>query len=336
MHPEEIAKQHSGKVVEDSRFLHTMALSLNPLNHDEGVIRCILDRQGDLVGGALIDTSQLYKVKSTDGLEHFAITDPLIIQGLEEIVISLSKEEWNFIGLEDPDIIVDDGIHLFFTIAFSNKDGTDYRVHLGHASGKSLDSLVMTQPVLSPTEAVPWGAKELSLAPRNSKGMHLNLVESKAYQEDTTYFVVRMGIAKELSSPWEYGDIVFHPKEGSYSWCAEQASPGPLLPQSFIDIGKNKRVGILNGREVSVRDNGKIRQGIFSIGLMIYNFEEGKIEWVSSEPLIKDSDATTVTFASQFVEKKEGEGILYAHIDDSFVRAYTLYADKIKEVLNIM
>ncbi len=144
MHAEEIAKQHSEKVVEDSRFLHTMALSLNPLNHDEGVIRCILDRQGDLVGGALIDTSQLYKVKSTNGLEHFAITDRLIIQGLEEIVNSLTKDGWKFIGLEDPDIIVDGDTHLFFTIAFSNKDGTDYRVYLGHAAGQNLDSMVMT------------------------------------------------------------------------------------------------------------------------------------------------------------------------------------------------
>lgn len=333
MNVEEFAKQHPGKVVEDSRFLHTMALSLNPINLEEGVIRCILDRQGDLVGEALIDTSKLYKIKSTDGLEHFAITDPLVIQGLEETVSSLKKDGWKFIGLEDPDIIVDEGIHLFFTIAFSNKDGTDYRVHLGHAAGQSLDSMVMTQPVLSPTEAVPWGAKELSLAPRNSKGVYLNLIESKEYEEDNTYFVVRVGIAKELSTPWEYGDIVFHPKESKYSWCAEQASPGPLLPQSFIDVGKNKRVGLLNGREASVIDNGKIRQGMFSVGLMIYNFEEGEIEWVSKEPLIKDSDATTVTFTSSFVETQGGEGILYAHVDDSFVRAYTLYADKIKELI---
>jgi len=327
--------QHPGKVIEDSRFLHTMALSLNPQNHDEGVIRCILDRQGDLVGGSLIDTSQLYKVKSTNGLERFAITDPLVIKGLEEVVNSLTKDGWKFIGLEDPDIVVDGSIHLFFTIAFSNKDGTDYRVRLGHAAGKNLDSLVMTPPVLSPTDTIPWGAKELSLAPKNSEGVYLNLVESKEYEEDMTYFVIRLGIAKELSTPWKYDNIVFHPKESNYSWCAEQASPGPLLPQSFIDIGNNKRVGILNGREATIRQNGKIRQGMFSVGLMIYNFEKGKIEWVSSEPLIKDSAATTVTFASQFVETNPGEGILYAHVDDSFVRAYTLYTDKIRELLNI-
>ncbi len=166
--------------------------------------------------------------------------------------------------------------------------------------------------------------------------MYLNLVESKEYEEDMTYFVVRVGIAKELYSSWKYGDIVFHPKESKYSWCAEQASPGPLLPQSFIDVGNDKRIGLLNGREATIRQNGKIRQGVFSVGLMIYNFEEGKIEWVSSEPLIKDSDATTITFASNFVETNPGEGILYAHVDDSFVRAYTLYADKIRELLNIM
>jgi len=35
-------------------------------------------------------------------------------------------------------------------------------------------------------------------------------------------------------------------------------------------------------------------------------------------PFIRDSEARNITFASAFVETGKGEGILYAHIDDSF------------------
>ena len=72
---------------------------------------------------------------------------------------------------------------------------------------------------------------------------------------------------------------------------------------------------------------------MFSVGLFIYDYENGKIDWVSPEPLIRDSEAKTITFASQFIQTKNGEGILYAHVDDSFVRAYTLYADKLKNII---
>ena len=51
------------------------------------------------------------------------------------------------------------------------------------------------------------------------------------------------------------------------------------------------------------------------------------------EPFIQDSEAITITFASQFVETAQGEGILYAHVDDSFVRAYNLKAESIKSLL---
>jgi hypothetical protein len=72
---------------------------------------------------------------------------------------------------------------------------------------------------------------------------------------------------------------------------------------------------------------------MFSVGLFIYDYENGKIDWVSPEPFIQDSEATIITFASQFVCTKKGKGILYAHVDDSFVRAYTLEAEKIKALL---
>ena len=89
----------------------------------------------------------------------------------------------------------------------------------------------------------------------------------------------------------------------------------------------------MNGREANQKIGGKIKYGMFSVGLFIYDYEKGKIDWVSLQPLIQDSKAVTITFASQFVETKPGEGILYAHVDDSFVRAYTLYANGIKDML---
>jgi hypothetical protein len=59
-----------------------------------------------------------------------------------------------------------------------------------------------------------------------------------------------------------------------------------------------------------------------------------RIDWVSPEPFIRDSEARTITFASQFVSGADAglpadTGILYAHVDDSFVRAYTLRAEEV-------
>ena len=89
----------------------------------------------------------------------------------------------------------------------------------------------------------------------------------------------------------------------------------------------------MNGRVADQKIGDKIKYGMFSVGLFIYDYELGKIDWVSPEPLIRDTEAKTITFASQFVETKPGEGILYAHVDDSFVRTYTLNAEGIRELL---
>ena len=89
----------------------------------------------------------------------------------------------------------------------------------------------------------------------------------------------------------------------------------------------------MNGREANRLVGDKIKYGIFSVGLFIYDYENGKIDWVSPEPYIRDSESRTITFASQFVETKSGEGILYAHVDDSFIRAYTLTDELIKPLL---
>jgi hypothetical protein len=111
-------------------------------------------------------------------------------------------------------------------------------------------------------------------------------------------------------------------------------SPGPLLPQEFIDVGPTRRVGILNGREANTKDkDGNTQYHTFAVGLMIYDFEEGKIIWVSSEPVISDPEARTITFASDFVYEGGEEGVLYAHVDDSFVRAYLINKEGLKKYL---
>jgi hypothetical protein len=122
------------------------------------------------------------------------------------------------------------------------------------------------------------------------------------------------------------------------AWIAGHASPGPLFPKDFIDVGEGKLLGAINGCEANQEIGKDIKYGNFSVGLFIYDYENGKIYWVSPEPFIQDSEAgkdggRAITFASQFVLTNPGEGILYAHIDDSFVRAYTLNAEQIKYLL---
>lgn len=332
--------QHEGKVVNPGeKFKHVMAITLNPVkSHSEGLLRCIESRTGSVHIDGFIDRSRLYKLAGSS-LESFKITEPLIIKNEEEVIKKLSGLNGDCIGFEDPDIWIDpidSQMHVYFTIPilFPSKAGNEVKVNLGHAVGDDLDSLVMTEPVLFANDL--YSAKEVSIAPINKEGVRYNLIESRDLHNDTHYSVVQVAIAKEMSGQWEYGDIAFHPKDTTYGWIAEDASPGPLFSDEFIDLGEGKMLGIMNGRAKSSKlPDGVKRRGTFSVGLFIYNYENGKIEWVSPEPLIIDSEAVTITFASQFVLTKPGEGILYAHVDDSFVRAYTLQAEKIRKLLPI-
>jgi hypothetical protein len=47
--------EHSGVVVDRGDFSHVMALALNPLNNQEGVIRCITDKVGNVDEAGYID-----------------------------------------------------------------------------------------------------------------------------------------------------------------------------------------------------------------------------------------------------------------------------------------
>jgi hypothetical protein len=331
--------QHDGKVVNtSSQFSHVMAIALDPrTNYREGVIRCITSREGDVTVSGYIDRSELHKAVGSS-LENFEIGKKLHIKNETEIINQLKglkEKSLDFIGLEDPDIWIDektDLLHLYFTLPLINAiDHDKTKIHLGHAVGKNLDSLEMTLPALQ-ADAV-GGAKELSVAPLNKHGFRYNLVESSKKESDFTYSVVRVAEAHDMGKPWKFGDIVFHPKEHKIPWIGGHASPGPLFSENFINLGEGKRLGLMNGREANRRVNGKTKYGMFFVGLFIYDYEKGKIDWVSPEPFIQDSEAKTITFASQFVETKSGEGILYAHVDDSFIRLYTLNADLMRPLL---
>ncbi|MDE2188126.1 MAG: hypothetical protein KGJ35_00150 [Patescibacteria group bacterium] len=328
--------QHNGKAIETGgKFKHVMAIALDPTSdYKEGIVRCITERVGDVEVSGYVDRSEIRKIKG-DSLESFSIGERLNFVRADEVIASLSTEGSEFIGFEDPDIFVDESslVHVYFTLPFLDKSKKHTIVHLGHAVGNDLDSLEMTAPALLADPKTHEGAKEISIAPLNSRGIRLNLFESSKREKDRTYSTVRIAIAENMGKPWKAGEIVFHPKEHQISWIGGHASPGPLLPRSFIDMGENKLLGIMNGREANKKVGDKTKYGMFSVGLFIYDYEKGKIDWVSPEPLIRDTEARTITFASQFVETKPGEGILYAHVDDSFVRAYALYADGLKELL---
>ena len=333
---EKLYIQHSGKVIETNNiFKHVMAIALDPrVEYKEGVVRCITDREGDITVKGYIDRSELHKIKGS-GLYNFEIGEKLNIKNEREIISKLESEDFDFIGLEDPDIWVDEKnnlLHLYFTLPLISKNKSHKnKIYLGHAVGKDLDSLEMRMPVLSPDEI--GGSKELSVAPINKKGIRYNLIESSKKEEDFNYSVVRIAITEDMDGLWEFGDIIFHPKEHNIPWIGGHASPGPLFSKGFIDVGEGKLLGLMNGREANKIVDGKTKYGIFSVGLFVYDYENGKIDWVSPEPFIQDSEASTITFASQFVETEQGEGILYAHVDDSFVRAYALNSESIKSIL---
>lgn len=327
--------EHPDRAVEaGEKFEHVMAISLDPRSgYKEGVIRCVKSRKGDVATSGYIDRSVLCKVCG-ESPEHFSIGEELIIKNQDEIIEKLGGENSDFLGLEDPDIWIDGqtGLtHLYFTMPFRHKVNDEFSVHLGHAVGKDLNSLTMTVPVLM--DEGMGGAKEVSIAPLNKQGFRFNLIESSRQEKDFTYSTVRIAIAEDMGNFWKFGKTIFHPKESNIPWIGGHASPGPLFPKSFVDMGAGKLLGAINGREANQRAGDEIRYGMFSVGLFIYDYENGKIDWVSPEPFIQDSEARIITFASQFVEQGKGRGILYAHVDDSFVRAYTLDAEAIKALV---
>lgn len=329
--PKPIFAQLPGKVVSAAGFKHVFALNIDQTGK-KGLLRCITSRSGgDIVFAGTIDKSELYIVK---GKPHrYKATRPLILKNGDKILKKLANKADTLLGLEDPDIYKDaesGKTHVYFT--FPVKKNNKTLIHLGHAKGDNLEHLTMTKPVLASRAA--YGAKEVTIMPQNSHGLRLNLVESSDKIANTHYSTIRIAIAKDLGLPWKYGPTVLHPKNQNISWIAGHVSPGPLVPREFIDLGPGKILCLLNGRSKNtVLKGGKIKYGPFKVGLCIYDYEKGQIDWVSPDPLIFDSQARTITFASQFLIDKNNLGIVYAHVDDSFVRAYRISISDLKQYL---
>src|ERR1035437_3832181 len=107
--PESLYVEHKGRViVPDARFKYVMAITLDPrTSYQEGIVRCVISRSGDLAFKGNTDRSELYKI-SGDSLENFKITERLNIKNEKEILATLIEEGDDFIGLEDPDIWIDE------------------------------------------------------------------------------------------------------------------------------------------------------------------------------------------------------------------------------------
>jgi hypothetical protein len=311
--------------------IHIMALHFDPREEsDLGVIRCIESRTGEVDVSGFVDRSQLHLVE-VESL-YAATMGPRLEMAEREAVLSGLDEHgnWEFLGFEDPIVWREEGgetLHLYFTIPFREPESGRTVMYLGHASGPDLRSLTMTEPVLGPNPGVHGGAKEPVVAPPSADENRHNLVESNDSIGDTTFSVLRTAVAESPGEPWTYGDLVFHPARDGYEWCAGHASPGPFLPQSFVDVGAGKRVCLLNGREANREEGETVSFGTFAVGLLIYDYESGSVEWVSEEPLIRDPAARTITFASAFRQIDENRGAVYAHVDDSYVRVYHLDAN---------
>jgi hypothetical protein len=306
---------------------HVMALHLDPRGDgDVGVIRCIVSRSGDVGVSGYVDRSRIY-VAEMDSPYQARQGPHLNIDGTEEVIARLAGDETHdFLGLEDPNVWCEadsEVLHLYCSIPFIEHYSGDLCLYLGHAEGEDVNSLTMTDPVLGPVADGHGGAKEVAIAPESADGVRYNLVESSLPADGVNHSVLRTAIAPSLRGPWEYGGLALHPEDG-YDWCGGHVSPGPFLPQSFVDVGENRVLGLLNGREASHVVGDEIVYGEFSIGLMIYDYERGELEWFSEEPFIRDPDARTITFASAFRVADDGRGIVYAHVDDSYVRAYLL------------
>lgn len=318
---------------------HIMAVQFDPLpSNSLGVMRCVESRVGTVSAPGFVDRSTL-RIVETDSPFSGVTGPPIEIEHSDAVVSGLPEtDSHEFLGFEDPILcrVPEDGpLHLYCTIPFYDPSGETV-LYLGHASGEDLHSLAMGEPVLGPVEGVHSGAKEPAIAPETSDGVRINLVESSDVLDGTNYSVLRTAIAEDPGEPWEYDELVFHPARDGREWCAGHVSSGPFLPRSFVDVGEGKRVGILNGREANRVNGSTTGFGTFSIGLLIYDYETGTIEWFSEEPFLRDPSARTITFASAFRQIGADRGAIYAHVDDSFIRVYLVDATVLTDFLPIV
>jgi len=315
---------------------HLMALHIDPRGDgDRGIVRCIVERTGSVQVSGYVDRSRVHSLVM-ESLYAATRGPELEIRATEEVVSGLAGDASRFLGLEDPNIWRsrdEETLHLYCTIPFVERYSRDTCLYLGHAEGEDLSSLSMTEPVLGPVPGVHGGAKEVAIAPVAADGNRYNLVESNDAVDGTSYSVLRTAVAPDLRGPWEYGGLVFHPARDGDDWCRGHVSPGPFFPREFVDAGEGRVVGLLNGRESNRSVDGEVVYGDFTVGLMLYDYESGDVEWVSTDPLIRDPAAETVTFASAFRQTGPDSGVVYAHVDDSYVKAYQVDANALSSYL---
>lgn len=321
---------------DDGRRYMALCIGSKSKGPFRGIARQIIDRQGSPDIPGFMDKSKLIIVESHD-LLHWNIVCDLHLQGFEGMLHDLSddmQEEKKFIGLEDPDIITDeDGtLHLFFTIPFRYKRMDRHDLFVGHAQGAHLESLVTTPPVLTKVDDEIEGFKEICPAPVAEDASRLMLAETAVNKGKTTYSAISVSRAKSLSGAWNYERLIHDPQKESRRWCAGFSSPCRIFDARVLHHGKYL-VGIMNGRELTKVRKGKKYYGRFCPGLFLFDNGTGEIVWIDDEPLFEDPDATTITFASELVCQDKEEAILYAHPNDSFIRAYKLDISQIRKRL---
>src|SRR3989344_6820998 len=84
-----------------------------------GLIREIVKREGDVEIPGYIDKSVLYIVESKNGMSWKKIK-PLEIKGIYSIIERCNLGDMYCLGLEDPDIWIDENnlVHVYYTIPY--------------------------------------------------------------------------------------------------------------------------------------------------------------------------------------------------------------------------
>ena len=311
-----------GTLNEHTRYM-ALAVDKSTLNDKVkfGLARQITKSEGSVDVPGFLDKSKLIIVKSNDLLKWDKHED-LNIKGINKVIKDLSKKNTLFIGLEDPDIYTDEkGIkHIYFTIAFKVKDQHKYFIHLGHAHGKELNKLTATKPVIGPINKRICGFKEVSIPINVKETPRYHLMEMGYLENEEWVSTISSALAKEMHSPWKYKKIVLNPLEMKNNWCKGHLSPCCFLDD--LNLKEDLLVCLVNGREPETFVMEKKVYGKFRPGFILFNTKTGEVPWIDSEHFLEDPDARTITFASDFIKINNNKGILYAHVNDGFVRAY--------------
>ena len=308
---------------EDSNdSLKFMALCIDPSSKNPyiGIARQITERQGNPDIPGYVDKSRLVLVESHD-LLNFKILGELNICNINESIEVLEKVEHFFIGLEDPDILIDDKNikHIYFTIPFKYKHKEGCEIFIGHAHGNELDKLKAENHVLSKVSNEIAGFKEICPLPLNADGKLNVLVETFVDRgENRQFSAVGLIEFKDYHKNWEFVKLIHDPEKEKRDWCSWHSSTCRFFDPNFLTY-RGYLVGLMNGREKTQEINGQKIYGKFRPGLFLFDTSSKEIVWIDDEPLLEDPLATTITFASELVYLNDNEAILYAHPNDSFI-----------------